>query len=285
MAYSVLEVRPLAGKIGAEIYGVDLRNADDGRMWSEIQRAYLEFHVLAIRGQQLTADDLMTVGRRFGQPVEFPFAKHLDGYRFIQEVIKDAAEVENFGNEWHSDAAYLEQPPSGTLLYAVEIPPKGGETIFANTRAAYDSLSTGMRAMVDPLVGVFNSEQKRKRSGSRADRYAAGIGGVMVPTPKPRVLEARHPIVRTHPETNRKAIYSSALHTVRFDGFTESESEPLILWLNNYCIQPEFSCRIRWEPGQLTVWDNRCTMHYAINDYHGYRRVMRNMMVNPEYPA
>lgn len=285
MTYSKLDVRPLAGALGAEIYGADLKNLSDETQWLEIHRAFLEYHVIAIRGQKLSPADMMAVGQHFGEPANYPFARNMDGFPHITQVVKEVDEVENFGGEWHSDTTYLAKPPSTTILYSVETPPKGGETLYANTCAAYDALSDGMKKLLDDKVGVNNSEQKRKRSGPRAARYAAGIGGVMVPSANPDFFEAKHPVVRTHPETGRKALYLSALQTVRFEGMTASESEPIILWLHQHCIQPEFVCRIRWEPGQLTIWDNRCTMHYAINDYNGYRRVMRRLIVNPETPA
>src|SRR6185295_3605022 len=178
-----------------------------------------------------------------------------------------------------------ERPPRATLLYAVETPPRGGDTLYVNTAAAYDALSEGMKKMLAKLVGVNSGALKHKKAGSRAAHHA-GIGGMTLHNAdKADAFESRHPVVRTHPDTGRKALYVSALHTLRFDGMTEEESRPIIEWLNDHCIEAEFSCRVRWEPGQLTIWDNRCTMHNAINDYHGYRRHMRRLIVGPEIPA
>jgi taurine dioxygenase len=285
VTYQTLDVRPIAGALGAEIYGANLKDGDDSPMWGELRRAFLEYHVIAVRGQDLTPDDLMRVGGKFGEPAFYPFAKGMDGYPHIHEVIKREGETENFGNDWHTDTMYVEKPPRATLLYALETPPKGGDTLYVNTAAAYDALSDGMKRLIDGLVGVNDGALKHKRAGSRAAHHA-GIGGMTLQNAdKAGAFVSRHPIVRTHPDTGRKALYVSALHTIRFEGMTEAESRPLIVFLNNHCIENEFSCRVRWEPGQLTIWDNRCTMHNAINDYHGYRRHMRRLIVGAEPPA
>ncbi len=285
MTYQTMEIRPIAGALGAEIYGANLKDRDDSPMWIELHRAFIEYHVIAIRGQDLTLDDLMRVGGKFGEPNFYPFAKGMEGYPYITEVIKEKGDKENFGNDWHTDTMYLDKPPRATLLYALETPPKGGDTLYVNTAAAYDTLSDGMKKMIEGLVGVNSGELKHKKSGSRAAHHA-NIGGMTLQNAdKADSFESRHPIVRTHSETGRKALYVSALHTLHFDGMTEEESRPIIEWLNDHCIEPEYSCRVRWEPGQLTIWDNRCTMHNAINDYDGYRRHMRRLTVGPEVPV
>jgi taurine dioxygenase len=285
VTYQTMDVRPLAGALGAEIYGANLKDRDDSLMWQELRQAFLEYHVLAIRGQDMSCEDMMRVGGKFGEPCFYPFAKGMAGYPYITEVIKETHERENFGADWHTDTMYLEKPPRATLLYAVETPPRGGDTLYVNTAAAYDALSDGMKKMLDGIKGVSSGGLKNKKGGDRV-AHLSRIGSMTAQNlDKATAFESRHPVVRTHPDTGRKSLYLSYLHTIRFDGFTEDESKPLIKFLNDHCIEPEFSCRVRWEPGQLTVWDNRTTMHNAVNDYHGFRRQMRRLTVGAEVPV
>jgi len=285
VTYQTMDVRPIAGALGAEIYGANLKDRDDSPMWQELRQAFLEYHVIAVRGQDMSPADLMRVGGKFGEPAHYPFAKGMDGFPLVTRIVKEKDERDAFGNNWHTDTMYLEKPPRATLLYAVETPPKGGDTIYANTAAAYDTLSDGMKQLIEGVIGVNNGAMKHRRGGPRAAHFA-GIGGMALQnTEKAEDYESRHPIVRTHPETGRKALYVTALHTLHLDGMTEEESRPLIQYLNDHCIENEFTCRVRWEPGQLTIWDNRCTMHNAVNDYHGSRREMYRLIVGPEVPV
>jgi len=285
VTYQTMEVRPIGGALGAEIYGADLKDRDDSPMWPELRRAFLEYKVIAVRGQDLAPEDLMRVGGKFGEPTFYPFAKGMEGFPYITEIIKEKHERENFGNDWHTDTMYLDKPPRATLLYSLETPEKGGDTLYANTAAAYDALSDGMKRLLEGVIGINSGGLKHKRGGARAAHHSR-IGSMGVQNAdRADGYESHHPVVRTHPETGRKSLYVSALHTLRFDGMTEEESRPLIRWLDAHCIENEFTCRVRWEPGQLTIWDNRCTMHNAINDYHGYRRRMRRLTVGPETPA
>ena len=282
--YKTMEVRPIAGALGAQIYGVDLQDRDNQTMWAELRRAFLEYQVIAIRGQALSPADQYEVGRFFGEPCFYPFAKGMDGFPEMTRMVKETEDRENFGSDWHTDTCYLKEPPRATLLYSVETPPKGGDTLYANTRAAYDALSDGMKKMLAGVIGVNSAGLKHKRGGDRAAHHAR-IGHMAVQkADEANQYESRHPVVRTHPDTGKKALYLSSLHTIRFDGTTEEESRPIIEMLNEHCVEPEFTCRVSWQPGQLTVWDNRCTLHNAINDYHGYRREMRRLTVGPEVP-
>lgn len=283
MTYETIEVRPLAGALGAEIDGVDLKREQGNRTWSEIYRAFLEHVVIVFRDQDLSLDDMMAVGRRFGEPSDYPFVKGIDGYPQIFEIIKEAQESKNFGGAWHSDSTYLEQPPLGTMLYAVETPAYGGDTLFANQYLAYEALSEGMRAMLDGLVGVNNASLKS--GGGRVSRQGDIASMKTQSLAEAEAIEALHPVVRTHPETRRKALYLNRSHTIRFKDMTEAESEPLIQFLANHAVRPEFTCRVNWAPGTLTIWDNRCAQHFAINDYTGQRRVMRRLTVGPETPV
>jgi taurine dioxygenase len=275
-------IEPLAGALGAEIHELDVKSTDAAG-WKAIHEAFLRYSVLVIRDQELEPSDLMRVGARFGEPCYYPFVTGIDGYPFIFEVVKEENETVNFGGNWHSDTTYLPQPPLATLLYALETPTHGGDPLFADTTAAYDSLSEGMRALVDKLVGV-NSASLKVTGGRR--KLHSPIGGMKVhDTEKADDYEAEHPVARTHPQTGRKALYLSRSHTIRFRDMSEEESRPLIDFLQAHQVRPEFTCRVRWSPGTLTVWDNRCTQHCAINDYHGQRRRMRRLTVGPETPS
>ena len=277
-------VEPLAGALGAEVRGVDLNSLDDAG-WAKLKQAFLDYAVLAIRDQALEPADLMRIGARFGEPCYYPFVTGIDGYPFIFEVVKEESETVNFGGNWHSDTTYLAQPPLATLLYALETPRKGGDTLFSNTAAAYEALSEGMRTMVGKLVGV-NSASLKATGGRRKMHSAANVGAMKIhDTEKAEDYEAEHPVVRTHPETGRRALYVSRSHTTCFKDMSEEESRPLIDFLQAHQTRPEFTCRVRWSPGTLTIWDNRCTQHSAVNDYHGQRRRMRRLTVGPQKPV
>ena len=275
-------IEPLAGALGAEVRGVSLATLEDEKTWKDIHRAFLDYSVLAFRDQQLEPADLMRVGGRFGEPCHYPFVTGLPDFPFIFEIVKEEDETTNFGGRWHSDTTYLSQPPLATLLYALEVPPKGGDTLFTNTAAAYDALSEGMRKIADRLVGVNSAGLK---TGGGRHSMHSGIGGMKVHgTESADQIESEHPVARTHPETGRKALYVSNSHTIRFKDMTEEESRPLVDFFQAHQTRPEFTCRVRWAPGTLTVWDNRCTQHSAINDYHGQRRRMRRLTVGAQTP-
>jgi len=273
-----LTVTPVAGALGAEIGGVDLGAGLDDDTVAAIRRVWLEHQVVFLHDQQLDADAFLAFARRIGTPVEYPFVAGIDGYPEIIAVTKLPHEHVNFGGIWHSDTAYLDEPPMATMLLAREIPPAGGDTMFASMYAAYDALSPAMRDMLDPLRAV-NSSAMADVSRTREDRIrdASGSGEV-------RVYEAVHPVVRTHPETGRKALYVNVAHTARFDGMTEEESRPLLQFLFQHQVRPELTCRFRWRVGSLALWDNRCVQHNPVNDYHGWKRVMHRITLQGDRP-
>jgi taurine dioxygenase len=267
-------VRRMAGAIGAEIGGVKLRPDLPDAVIAELRRLWLEHLVLFFRNQKLTPQELAAVARRFGEVVHYPFLKGVDEAPEVIEVAKLEHETVNFGGLWHTDTAYLAEPPMATMLIAREVPPHGGDTLFASLYAAYDALSDGMKQMLAPLRAV-NSSSKAEKSRTREDRNA---------NEAPRVLEAEHPVVRTHPETGRKALYVNSGHTLRFVGMTEAESAPLLEYLFAHQERPEFTCRFRWEPASTAFWDNRCALHNPINDYHGFRRIMHRVTLAGDRP-
>jgi len=276
-----MRIEPLAGALGAEIRDVDLTRLPDSG-WREVHEAFLRYAVLVIRDQKLEPADIMKVGARFGAPCPYPFVTGIDGFPFIFEVVKEERETTNFGGNWHSDTTYLKTPPLGTLLYAMETPAHGGDTLFASTAAAYDALSAGMKSLLDGLDGVNSAALKH--GGGRHQMHKSINSMKLQDIEAAERYEAEHPVVRTHPDTGRRALYVSRSHTIRFRDMSEEESRPLVDFLQSHQIRPEFTCRVRWSPGTLTVWDNRCTQHNAVNDYHGQRRRMRRLTVGPQTP-
>jgi taurine dioxygenase len=276
-SYRHIEVRPIAGALGAEIGRVDISQSLPAAVIAEIRQAWLDHLVIFIRGQKLSPQAQVHFARRFGEPMEYPQLKGLPECPLITPVIKLEHERVNFGGVWHSDTTYLERPPMASMLYALDTPPHGGDTVFANQYLAYESLSDRLKQSLAGLVGI-NSSTKAEVTRSREDRLrAAGV--------ETKALTGEHPVVRTHPETGRKALYVNAGHTTQFKGFTLEESAPLLDFLFRHQVKAEFTCRYRWEPGSLAFWDNRCTQHYPINDYHGFRRIMHRVTLAGDTPV
>jgi len=268
-----MEVRRIAGALGAEILGVDL-----ARSFSEerIRQAFLEHQVVFFRDQKLDPAQFMAFARAMGRPIEYPFVKGIAGFPEVIEVKKLEHEKHNFGGIWHSDTAYLDEPPMGSMLLAREVPPHGGDTEFANQYLAYETLSPELQRVLSGLKAV-NTSAKANVTRTREDRIKEQGGSG-------KDYEAEHPVVRTHPETGRKALYVNFGHTVRFAGMTEEESAPLLEFLFRHQVKPEFTCRFSWRTGSLAFWDNRCTQHNPINDYHGHRRVMHRITLAGDRP-
>lgn len=274
-----ITVEPIAGALGAEIGGVDLGLPLEAEMVQVLRRALLDHLVIFFRDQTLTSDAYLSFAEAFGEPVEYPLIKGIDGYPAITEIAKLEGDITNFGGIWHSDTTYLEAPPMGSMLYALEVPPYGGDTLFANQYLAYDTLSAPLRGFLDGLTAI-NSSAKADVSKTREDmiRHAGDA------TPVQNYL-SEHPVVRTHPETGRRSLYVNIAHTSHFKGMTESESAPILAFLFEHQVRPEFTCRFNWRAGSLAFWDNRAAQHNPINDYHGYRRVMRRITLAGDRPV
>ncbi len=272
-----LRVAPIGGALGAEITGVDLATDLTDEVVAEIRRAWLDHLVVFFPDQFLALDAFLAFARRIGEPVEYPFVKGIEGFPEIITVTKLPHETVNFGGIWHSDTTYLERPPMATLLIAREVPPFGGDTMWSNMYAAYETLSPGMQRLLEGVRAV-NSSALADVSKTREDRIRDdGYDN-------DREYVAVHPVVRTHPETGRKALYVNPAHAARFEDMTEDESRPLLQYLFQHSIRPELTCRYRWQPGSLAMWDNRCTMHNPINDYHGHTRTMHRITLAGDAP-
>jgi taurine dioxygenase len=278
--YSRIKVTPASGALGAEVSGVNLAALDD-ETGDEIYRAWLAHQVLFFRDQRLTPTDQEAFAHRFGELDTYPFIAPLDGHPHVIPIIKEKDTRVNFGGGWHSDMSYQEKPVKATCLYAIEVPERGGDTLFANMTAAYDALSTGMQNLLDGVNGVFTAAKVHGDTGlyKSADHP-------MDMTKDAAKEQARHlhPIVRTHPETGRKALYLDLPHVERLENMRISESQTLMDLLYQHGTQPHFTTRFQWQPGSLAIWDNRCVQHYALNDYSGHRREMNRITVQGDVP-
>ena len=283
MAYKPIEVTPVSGAIGAEITGVDLSQATfDPDVIREIRQAFLENLVVFFRDQDLNDDRLVHFGRQFGELAALPPHRQVPGsHPEILVVEKQPEDTMVFGWEWHSDTSHLDTPSLGSILWGKIIPPSGGDTLFANQYHAFDALSDGMKRMLEGLVAVHANgrilrtlgEGETPPPGTEAD--SAGWSEMW----------AEHPVVRTHPETGRKALYVNEMHTERFKDMSVEESQPLLQFLYAHASRPEFTCRFQWRAGSVAFWDNRCAMHLALNDYFGHHRLMNRVQVKGDRPV
>jgi taurine dioxygenase len=278
--YTRIEVEPSSGALGAEIAGVDLAALDDAT-FAEIHHAWLEHQVVFFRDQHITPAQQEAFARRFGALEPYPFIEPLPGHPHVIPIVKEKHTRFNFGGGWHSDMSYQEKPCKATLLYALEVPSRGGDTLFASMTAAYDALSPGMQALVANLRAVFTAAKVHGAGG-----FYRSADHPMERRRDADQEEARHvhPVVRTHPETGRKALYLDAPHVERFEDMRVHESQPLMDFLCQHATQPRFTTRFRWRVGSLAVWDNRCVQHHALNDYPGQRREMHRITVRGDVP-
>ena len=274
-----MKIRQIAGALGAEISGVDLSAAVSAALAADIRKVFLDHQVIFLRHQNLTPEQFMAFAQLMGEPIEYPFVKGIAGFPHIIEVKKLEHETVNFGGIWHSDTTYLAAPPMGSMLLSREVPPYGGDTLFANQYLAYETLSGTMQGLLNGLIGI-SSSANADVSKTREDRIKSDGKGAAPPA-----LQAEHPVVRTHPETGRKALYVNVAHTAGIKGLTDEESAPLLRFLFSHQVKPELTCRFAWEPNAIAFWDNRCTQHNPVNDYHGFRRVMQRITLKGDKPV
>jgi len=272
------QVHPLTPALGAEITGLDLSMPIGEPTLTSLRTTWLERRVLCFRNQTLSPEQQLAFTRQFGEIEKYPFLPGIEGYPLIAPVLKLAHETVNFGGLWHSDPTYLQAPAAGATLYAVEIPPLGGDTIFANMVMAYDTLAESIKQQIRDLRAI-NSSAKADVTKTREDRIKAAGESVAR-----QEFVSIHPVVRTHPETGEKILYVNEGHAVRFDGWSEEASRPLLELLYHHQRKPEFQCRLRWSVGALVMWDNRSCQHYPVNDYHGYRRLLHRISLRGDRP-
>ena len=277
MSMTGLTIRKVAGALGAELGGVDLSGPLDSDTIAAIRAALNAHQVIFFRDQSLTPDQQLAFGRRFGPLNIHPYVAGMADHPEVMEIIKEPSDKLNFGGGWHSDMSFLETPSIGSILYAVETPEFGGDTLFASQAAAYDALSEGLKATLEGLRAVHSAGKEYSAKGASAQKRAS----MQVAEAEGLAGEFIHPVVKVHPETGRKALYVNPAFTMRFDGWTRRESRALLDYLFEHSRQEAFTCRFNWRDGSMAFWDNRQVWHYALNDYPGQRRHMRRVTVDP----
>lgn len=272
-ATAQLCVEPACG-VGAYISGCDISERLTSGVIEELRQALGNYGVLFFHDQNLTPEQHIAFAEGFGKININRFFQPVDGYPMIAEVRKEPEHKINIGGSWHTDHSYDVEPALGSILLARETPANGGDTLFANMYSAYESLSDGMKAMLETMQGVHSS---RHRFGATTS-YAKGHEG-RFSNSDAATQDSVHPVVIRHPISGRKALYVNDGFTIRFDGWTNEESKPLLDYLYAHAARPEFTHRFSWRPGSIAFWDNRATWHYALNDYPGQLRVMHRITV------
>jgi taurine dioxygenase len=277
-----MEITPLSGALGAEITGIDLTRATDPEL-KELEQAFLDYLVLAIRDQQLTPVDLLALTESLGGLGETPYLKGMEDYPDIVPVIKEAEEKSphTFGAGWHTDFTFQQHPPSRTLLYAVETPAVGGDTLYCNLYKSYAALSAGLKTALGSINAIHSATRSYGPSATLKDHMEAMT--ITNDTREPELMV--HPVISCHPDTAKPVLWVNPTYTIRFEDMSEAESAPLLNYLNNLAVNPGFCCRVKWQPGTLTMWDNRCTQHCATSDYEGHRREMWRTTIAGDAPV
>lgn len=282
MTYQSIDVQPVAGALGAEVHGVNLSTALDNATFSDIYQAWLDHLVIFFREQELSVQQHYDFAKRFKKLMPHPYVQGLDGYPEMIEIIKESDEVRNWGGSFHADLTFMEAPPSGAVLYGRELPEVGGDTMFINTALAYETLSDGMKEMLDGLKAVHVS--------GAPGRYSEAFRSMFEKQGELADANA-HPVVRTHPETGRKMLFVNPGFTSHLEDMTAAESKPVLGYLYDHMKRPEFSCRLRWEPGTVAIWDNRAVWHHALADDFGarqngkgFRRILHRATLSGDKP-
>ena len=277
MTFKIIKVDEVSPALGAEISNIDLGSALDSETVKEIRDALLRYRVIFFRDQDITPEKHLKFAKYFGDIVEYPMVNGLKDYPHVVPVHKKADEQYNFGGLWHSDTSYLPKPPMGAILVARILPAKGGDTLFANMVKAYEALSAPMKELLDGLIAT--------NSSAKSDVVKSRVNSQKDMRSPPEPLIAEHPIVRRHPETGEKSLYVNFGHTVNICGMKDEESLPLLDFLFSHQRKEEFCCRFHWLPGSIAFWDNRATLHYPLNDYHGHERLMHRVTLAGDVPV
>ena len=279
-----MQINALTGAFGAEVFDIDLKGGIEAEQARLIEEALAENVVLVFRNQDLDIDDFERFAMSLGEFGETPFIAPIDGHPNVLRLLREAEEKGPlFGSGWHSDWSFQLQPPSATLLYALEVPEVGGDTAFTNQYLAFESLSESMQSILRDLKGLHSAERSygpRGTFGQPDPDSSMHIQG-----DETAVVLQTHPLVRSHPLTGRQSLFVNEVYTVGIEGMTKTESSALLEFLFEHSRQIAFTCRVRWTPGTLTMWDNRATQHFAINDYSGSKREMYRITLAGEQPV
>ncbi len=279
-----ITIHPMSGNLGAEIGGVDLSRPTDEGVSEQVHRAFLDHAVIVFRDQTLSRENQTDFGRRFGELDVHPIAVGMEEHPEIIQVRKPEGERASFGTSWHSDNSFFERPSKASILYGVTLPPYGGDTIWASMERAYDALSPGMKKIVDELTAVHSAKNAYDPAVTGTAKYE-GNAAISYRYSDAIREEVEHPVIRTHPETGRRSIYVNAMFTQRIVGLSQREGDAILHFLYEHATRPEFTCRLRWTPGTVAMWDNRCTQHYALDDYDGFERLMYRVTVAGDRPV
>ena len=291
---NLIQVKPLAAAMGAEICDVDVPNMTD-EQFAEVRDALFRHKMIYFRNQKLSHADHEVFSLRFGPFAEDAYTSGVPDHRNVHPLIKEADDRSKhvFGEGWHTDSPFLPEPPSVTILRSIQIPPYGGDTIWCNTALAYDMLSDTYKAMIAGLKVHFSMRDVLKSVQENSEtrdnpmgKLAATKGAAQLSDDLLRKIKGNvHPMVRTHPVSGEKALYVDGSYAVGIDGMTEEEARPILDFLVEHLVQHAFTCRLRWEPDMLVAWDNRLCVHQAFNDYQGFRREMYRTTVVGERPT
>lgn len=291
--YRFIEAVPLAAAMGAEIRGVQINRLND-EAFAEIEDALFRHKMIFFRDQQISHGDQESFSRRFGEFAEDAYTKGVEGHPYVQPLIReaDADSAMIFGSGWHTDSPFLATPPAISMLYSVQIPPYGGDTIWANAALAYRMLSATMQAVLEPLRVHMSMKRVLQTAQETMKPDDSPLGRVAAtkdagPLPEEIAVKVRgnyHPLVRTHPRSGEKSLYCDRTYSVGIEGMTTQESKPILDFLGEHITQPAFCCRLRWQPQTLAIWDNRLCIHQAFNDYQGFRREMYRTTIAGEAP-
>jgi taurine dioxygenase len=291
--YAHIEAVPLAAAMGAEIRGVNVASVSDAA-FAEIEHALFRHKMIFFRGQDIGDAEHKAFSRRFGPFAEDAYTVGVRGHPEVQPVIKEADDHSAmvFGSGWHTDSPFLAEPPAISTLRAVEVPPFGGDTLWANSALAWRMLSETLQGMLAGLRVRFSMRDVLASAQQHVERRDTPIGRLaatreLAELPENLAAKVRghsHPLLRTHPVTGEKALYVDGSYAIGFEGLTDAEAAPLLKFLVEHVTQPAFTCRLRWEAGTLTLWDNRLCIHQAFNDYAGHRREMYRTTVAGERP-
>jgi taurine dioxygenase len=281
---NAVAITSVAPACGADVTGIDLREPTDETI-AVLQGALADHSVLFVRDQALAPEQQVALTRRFGTVLRVPYIAHLSEHPDVIAVLKEADErrISTFGGTWHSDFSFLDEPPSLTLLHAIELPDVGGDTVWSSQYAAYEALSPAMQQLLDPLRAIQTAWPHGTRGPGPGTAVSRSV--VMTRNDPSADREIAHPVVRVHPVTGRRALFVNPVYTQRFEGMTVDESHPLLQFLFDHAVRTEFTCRLRWTPGTLAIWDNRCLLHLAINDYDGSRRLLHRTTVAGDVPV
>lgn len=285
MAYDTIQVEPCSRHLGADISGVDLGAPLGNQTFGELQRALTEHQVIFFRDQDITPEQHIAFGRRFGDLNVHPFVPSAEGH---PEILLLANDEDNppAVNVWHTDVTFMPRPAMGSILHAVEVPGAGGDTIWASTTAAFDALSDKMQHFLPGLVAEHDFEHVFFGGGQFGNRNPKDAHDTVDKVARARETFplAEHPVIRTHPETGRHAIFVNAVFTTRIKDMKERESQALLAFLFDHVTTPEFQVRFRWRKNSVAFWDNRCTQHYAVGDYWPQRRRMHRVTIEGDTP-